>query len=312
MLSVSTVICTHTERRWDHLAQAIRSVAEQTKRPEEIVVVVDHNPALLERLRRTFPDLVVLPNREGSGLAGSRNTAVDAASGDVVVFLDDDAVAAPGWLWRLTQPFDVEEVLGVGGPVVPLWSSHRPMWFPEEFDWVVGCTHSGMPSERGTVRNFVGANMAFRRGAVQEVRFFSGIGHAGGKPLGGSDPDFCIRMQKRWPERVLLFEPSARVFHHVTDERATWRYFARRCFNEGTTKALLTRRVGAASGLSSEKMYVRSTLPRAVCQALRRSGSSRNPRHLAPIPAIVSGLAFATAGYASELVRSALAPPVRD
>lgn len=304
MPSVSVLICTHSEQRWDHLEQAIGSVHAQARPAEELLVVVDHNAPLLERLQEHFTGVQVLSNRREPGLAGCRNTGVAAASGSVVAFLDDDARALPDWLELLTAPFEEEEVVGVGGSVVPLWPSSRPRWFPEEFDWVVGCTHSGMPSQRGAVRNFVGANMAFRRAAIHEVRFYSGIGHAGGKPLGGSDPDICIRVQQRFPDRVLLYEPAARVLHHVTEQRATARYFARRCFNEGTAKALLTARLGAGSALSSERAYVASTLPRAIGRALRSAGSSGDPRKLAPIPAIVVGLSLTAAGYSTGLARS--------
>src|SRR2546429_8268160 len=208
MPSVSVLICTHSEQRWDQLERAIESVRAQTRQADELVVVVDHNARLLERLRERFSGVRLLSNQHEPGLAGCRNTGVAAASGSVVAFLDDDARALPDWLELLTAPFEQEEVVGVGGSVVPLWAASRPTWLPEEFDWVVGCTHSGMPSQRGAVRNFVGANMAFRRAAIHEVRFFSGIGHAGGKPLGGSDPDICIRVQQRFPERVLLYEPA--------------------------------------------------------------------------------------------------------
>jgi glycosyltransferase involved in cell wall biosynthesis len=306
MSPVSVLICTHSERRWDQLEQAIGSVRAQTRQADEVVVVVDHNARLLQRLREHFSGVQVLSNQHEPGLAGCRNTGVAAASGFVVAFLDDDARALPDWLELLTAPFEQEGVVGVGGSVVPVWASSRPRWFPEEFDWVVGCTHSGMPSQRGAVRNFVGANMAFRRAAVHEVGFFSGIGHAGGKPLGGSDPDICIRVQQRFPDQVLLYEPAARVFHHVTEQRATARYFARRCFNEGTAKALLTARLGAGSALSSERAYVVSTLPRAIGRALRNAGSSGDPRRLAPIPAIVFGLTLTAAGYSAGLVRRAV------
>lgn len=306
MHPVSVLICTHSEQRWHQLEQAIASVRAQTRQPDELVVVVDHNARLLQRIRERFSDVRVLANQHQPGLAGCRNTGVAAASHGVVAFLDDDARALPSWLELLTAPFEQEEVVGVGGSVVPLWPSTRPRWFPEEFDWVVGCTHSGMPSQRGAVRNFVGANMAFRRAVVHQLKFFSGIGHAGGKPLGGSDPDICIRVQQRCPDKVLLYEPAARVFHHVSEQRATWRYFARRCFNEGTAKALLTARLGAGSALSSERAYVASTLPRAIGRAVRSAGSTGDPHRLAPIPAIVAGLALTAAGYSAGLVRSAL------
>jgi Arc/MetJ family transcription regulator len=162
-----------------------------------------------------------------------------------------------------------------------------------------------MPSEPEVVRNFVGANMAFLRDSLAEIRFFSGIGHSGGKPLGGSDPDICIRVSDRWPERLLWYEPAARVFHHVSEERTTWRYFARRCINEGASKALLTARVGARTGLSSEREYVRVTLPRAIRRSIQESVERRDAAPLGEAAAIVAGLGLTGAGYAAGLARNA-------
>ena len=101
----TVVICVYTEKRWDDIVAAVGSVQAQDVRAAEVLVVVDHNPALLDRAREAFgEDVRVLPNAHRQGLSGARNTAVAAASGDVVVFLDDDAAARPGWLGALLAP----------------------------------------------------------------------------------------------------------------------------------------------------------------------------------------------------------------
>lgn len=109
------------------------SVQAQTPPPHELIVVVDHNPALLERARSTFsgatPPVAVIPNAERSGLSGARNSGLRAASGDVVVFLDDDAAAQPGWLGALLAPYADPGVLGVGGHIEPEWRGGRPRGF---------------------------------------------------------------------------------------------------------------------------------------------------------------------------------------
>ncbi len=52
---ISVVICAYTESRWRELTEAVESMHRQTLAPREIYVVVDHNPALLERARATLP-----------------------------------------------------------------------------------------------------------------------------------------------------------------------------------------------------------------------------------------------------------------
>ena len=308
-LDVSVVICAHTLERWDDLTAAVASVQRQDATAREIIVSIDDNPELLERAGHAFEEALVVANAQLPGVAGAKNTGAQAAKGAIVAFLDDDATAEADWLGLLAAGFEDDEVIGVGGAVVPVWPEQRPAWFPEEFDWVVGCTYRGMPVGRAAVRNFIGANMAFRREVFERVSFFPGIGHAGGRPLGGSDPDFCIRVSTSFPGRVLLYEPSARVHHRVTPERARWSYFVRRCLNEGTAKGVLTRRVGWQDALRSERAYTRHVLPSAVARGV--SGAIRGRRRSSALnaAAVVAGFAITAAGYAVGVLRRSLRRP---
>src|SRR5690606_25265152 len=148
----SVVICAYTEQRWDDLLAAVDSVRRQTLTPREIIVVVDHNPAMLARVRDEIGDVLAVENHQRQGLSGARNSGLRASSGEYVAFLDDDALAEPDWLGRLAAGYDDPRVVGVGGVIEPLWSGGRPGWFPAEYDWVVGCTYVGMPTRRMAVR----------------------------------------------------------------------------------------------------------------------------------------------------------------
>src|SRR5579875_2378428 len=101
----SVVICAHTQRRWDETLAAVASVRSQSFPAREIIVVVDHNPALHAALAAALPGVTVAENREARSLSGGRNTGVALARGDVVVFLDDDAAADPDWLKFLADSY---------------------------------------------------------------------------------------------------------------------------------------------------------------------------------------------------------------
>ena len=104
----------------------------------------------------------MIPNTGGTGRPGW-NTAVAAATSDIIAVLDDDAFACHDWLDALVAPYADVDVLGVGGRVIPQWRTGRPAWFPPEFDWVVGCSYRGMPGVRTPVRSFLGTSVSFRR-----------------------------------------------------------------------------------------------------------------------------------------------------
>jgi glycosyltransferase involved in cell wall biosynthesis len=127
---ISVVICAYTEERWEALLAAVASVHAQRLPPREIIVVIDHNSALLERVRAHISGVTAIENHEPRGLSGARNSGIAASQGSVIAFMDEDAIAATDWLERLAAPYADERVLGVGGAIEPLWLSGRPGWFP--------------------------------------------------------------------------------------------------------------------------------------------------------------------------------------
>ncbi|MFD8781824.1 glycosyltransferase [Kitasatospora sp. NPDC059599] len=298
---LSVIVCAYTLDRWADLCEAIDSLRAQRQPPEEVVLVVDHCPDLARRAAAAFPDVRVLTNRERRGLSGARNTGVRAARHEVVAFLDDDAAAEPDWTVRLCAPYRDPDVYGVGGLVVARWEAGtRPDWFPPEFDWVVGCSYRGLPVHRSPVRNFIGANMSFRRREALAVGGFrTDLGRVGTRPLGCEETEFCLRLAERHPRAVLLHEPAAVVHHHVPPGRAAFAYFRSRCYAEGWSKAAVARHRGAGAALASERSYLRSTVPLALVGCLRPGGGG--PRRAG---ALVAGVALTVAGYALGRVRA--------
>ena len=291
-MSSCVVVCAYADERFEALAAAVGSLRAQTAPPDEVIVVIDGNPALLARAAAAFPDATVIANPGRRGLSDARNAGLARARGDVVAFLDDDAEAAPDWLERLTAHYDDPAVAGVGGWIEPVWLAGRPRWFPEEFDWVVGCSYRGLPTGCAPVRNLIGANMSFRREVLAEVGGFrTDLGRVGTRPLGCEETELCLRIGRRRPDAILLHEPRARVFHRVPPERASWRYFKARCYSEGLSKAVVAR-VAGVRGLSSERTHALRTLPAGVVRGFRAGALRR-------ASAIVAGLVVTTAGYAS-------------
>jgi GT2 family glycosyltransferase len=293
---VSVVICAYTDQRWDALVEAVASAREQDPPPHEVLVVIDHNLDLLGRAIRELPEARVFANEEGRGLSGARNTGVRHAAGEIVAFLDDDACARPGWLRALARAFEDPTVIGAGGIALPMWESCPPAWIPPEFLWVVGCSYRGLPPTRAEIRNPIGANMAFRRTVLERVGGFKdGIGRVGRTPLGCEETELSIRARAATGGRIIQM-PDAKVEHRVSADRTRWRYFRRRCWAEGLSKAVVSRSVGSNAALERERTYVMRTLPTGVWRGL--ADASRGDRSgVARSGAIVTGLTITTAGY---------------
>lgn len=297
-LDASVIICAYTEARWRDLQAAVASVRRQSMPPREIIVVVDHNSALLEWIRAEIPGVVVLENQETQGLSGARNTGIEAAHGSLIAFLDDDAVAEPDWLRLLVRACDDPDVLGCGGLIEPAWHDGKPAWFPEEFNWVVGCSYLGLPLTQSAVRNLIGSSMCIRREVFASVGGFrSEIGRVGKHPVGCEETELCLRALRRWPGCVFLYEPTSRIWHAVPGKRSHWNYFCARCYFEGRSKALVAYMAGARDGLSSEWSYTLSALPRGIVRNIMQVFTQRDLYGLARAGAIVTGLAITTSGY---------------
>ncbi|HET9897567.1 MAG TPA: glycosyltransferase family 2 protein [Streptosporangiaceae bacterium] len=301
---ISVVICVYTVQRWDDIVAAIESVRRQSLTAHELLVVVDHNPDLLARLTGYVAShhdglaVMVLANRYGQGLSGGKNTGVAVASGNIVAFLDDDAVAEPEWLKYLADCYANPDVAGAGGLTLPNWDSNRPAWLPREFDWVVGCNYKGMTQARQPVRNLLGGNASFRREIFGKAgEFRCEVGRSSARlPLGCEETDFCIRIGQHPDRAILLIDDRAVIWHRVRDERATVRYFLTRCYAEGISKAAVSKRVGSADGLAAERRQAFVVLPAGVVRnlaALLRGDLAA----LGRAAAIVAGLFVTAAGY---------------
>jgi glucosyl-dolichyl phosphate glucuronosyltransferase len=309
---MSVVICAYTTDRWAQIQEAVRSVLDQDHAAYEVLLVVDHCPSLLALAQETFAasEVRVIANVGPKGLSGARNTGTAAATGHVVVFLDDDAVAQPGWLAGHARHYQDPAVLGVGGRVLPAWESAAPGWFPVEFGWVVGCSYLGQPTVTAPVRNPIGANMSFRRPVIEAVGgFATSLGRVGTSPEGCEETEFSIRAAAAFPNSKILHEPGASVRHHVPAHRGTWTYFRRRCWAEGRSKARMSRLVSARSALASETAYVRRTLPEGVRRNLVAAGRRRDLTLVARATAICLGFAITSAGFTSGRLTAGIGTP---
>jgi GT2 family glycosyltransferase len=294
----SIVVCTYDFDRWVDFVAAVESVERQARPGDhQVIVVVDHNPELAPVARHRFPACLVIENRFARGLSGARNTGVAAAHGDVVLFLDDDAVADDGWLAAHLAAYEAHEVVGTAGVARPAWDRGAPPgWWPGEFDWVVGCNDQRAVPPGASVRNPIGANMGFRRECIVKAGGFSDrLGRTTSEPLGCEETELAIRITSQDPTARIVSVPDAVCRHRVPPNRTTWRYFRSRCVAEGRSKAVVARLTGIGAATSSERAYTSRVLPSALSSALRRG-------NLRKAMAILAGVGFAVVGFVPALV----------
>jgi glycosyltransferase involved in cell wall biosynthesis len=301
--ATSVVIATHSLERCDAVTAAVTSVLDQCQKPYEVVVVVDNNADLFEWVTKELPDVRPVHNQGERGASATRNAGARVATGRLLAFLDDDAVARTGWLQSLTEPLAGSDVAGVGGYLEPVWLERAPQWLPDEFLWVVGASYRGLPKTPSPVRNVWSGNMAVARADFWAVGGFrEGFGKTGhvSQP---EDTDFCIRLSAALGGRTWWYEPSARAGHTVPPSRGTVRFFVRRCYNEGQGKAEITSLLGSHEGLRDERRHATKTLPEGVRRELGQAIVRRDWAAAQRASAIGIGLGAAGFGYLLRQIR---------
>ena len=307
-LTVAVVICTSSWEREPLLRACVDSVLAGERKPDELFVVVDTNPSLAAELASSLPPQVQLLECGCQGLSAARNVGIAAAGCDIVAFLDDDATADPRWLASVMEAYAADEqLLGVGGPVVPNWAADR-RWMPDELLWVVGCTYAGHRDDAGPIRNPIGCNMAFRRQELIALGSFETSFGKRGKALATCDEtELGLRLERAHGPGRIRFIPEAAVHHHVPAARISWRLLMRRSLSEGLAKGRL-HRMYTTPALGPERSYVRRLLteamPRLFIDGLRRRNRDAALGAAAIIASlVVTGAAF-MAGIASEARRA--------
>ncbi len=183
------------------------------------------------------------------GLSAARNLGVRLARGPLVLFLDDDAVPAPGWLEAYGRALAREGTLAAGGPVDPEFAGPLPHWFGDAYLPYVSVWDRGPEPHRLSYNEYPrGANMGFRREAFERCGEFDlRLGRIGRSLRSCEEIELCLRLERAGGE--VVYEPGARVRHRVATDRLTPAWLAARFASQGFSEAILEWKHFGAAGL---------------------------------------------------------------
>lgn len=233
-MDASVVVCTYN--RHESLAETLDAIAQQCV-PDGFtweLIVVDNNSRdatceTVERFIARHPGLKVSYRFEGQqGLSHARNCGIAAATGDYLVFTDDDVLPAVDWLATLVLGMREHGCTAAGGLIEPLWLAPPPAWLTERFyGFLAVRTDTEGPKEVRTEEAMpFGASLAFRRRVFDQIGVFDPrLGRKGQVLAGGEEIDVLMRVLAQGG-RVMYF-PEAKVRHKVEAFRLSKRYFRR-------------------------------------------------------------------------------------
>jgi O-antigen biosynthesis protein len=206
---ISVVVCSYNGER------TIRDCFEGLLKLEypnfEVIVVDDGSSDATAAITREYGFRLI--STENRGLSNARNTGLEAATGEIVAYLDDDAYPDPHWLTYLAATFLSTTHAGVGGPNIE----------PPGDGPIADCVANapGNPAHvlisDQEAEHIPGCNMAFRKACLEAIGGFDAQFRTA-----GDDVDVCWRLRQRgW---TLGFSPAAMVWHHRRNSvRAYWR-----------------------------------------------------------------------------------------
>jgi glycosyltransferase involved in cell wall biosynthesis len=239
---ISIIICTFN--RFHCLKLALKSLQDQKfeKNNFEILIVDAGSEDQISEIINNFS--IFLPIHFFSvphlGLSDARNFGIRNASGNIIAFLDDDAIADPSWLEQIQTIFRENETYACGGKSILLSVSPFPQWLNKRMSGFLGQFDYGKtgffmddPNE-----NPGGLNMAFRKEAFDLVGYFNpNLGRSGGNLLSNEEVDLFRKMRRK--KLKIYYNPKMLVFHHVSAERLTKEFFYRRYYWQGRSDAVM-------------------------------------------------------------------------
>ena len=218
---ISVVICTYNGA--ETIRACLSALARQSYRDFEVIVVNDGSTDATAEVATEYGVRVITTHNQGLSVA--RNLGWQAATGEYIAYIDDDAYPDVHWLEYLAGAFATSDHVAIGGPNVE----------PIESGSVARCVanapggpiHVLLTDE--LAEHIPGCNMAIRRWALKAIGGFDPQFR-----VAGDDVDLCWRLQERgW---TLGFSPAAMVWHH---QRSTARAYWRQQRGYGRAEALL-------------------------------------------------------------------------
>jgi len=248
MSKVSVIITTHN--RCESLKQTLASLSNKQEDINledcEILVVDNNSTDETKEFVTNLQENVSISIRylfEGQqGKSYALNTGIKVASGDIIAFIDDDAIADSKWLTNIVTCFIDSDCDAVGGRVLPIYPANTPAWIKKHYMLLAGpivCHDYGentLEYDKRTMQPFVGANIAIKKSCFEELGLFrTDLGPGTG--TFGDDSEVFTRLKTA--NKKVIYCGNTLVYHKSDKARMTYVYFAKWWIREGRYRAVI-------------------------------------------------------------------------
>lgn len=250
---LSVIICTYNRDKY--IYNVLKSLAENTLPHDcyEIVLVdnncTDNTHGECERFTQDFPDVRFRYFVEtNQGLSHARNRGINESKGDVLVYVDDDALVNGEYLHTYADFFEGHpEIDAAGGPIIPKYETEEPAWMSHFTKALItGYKYLGDKPKEFPKNDFPGGgNAAYRASIFEKVGLFNvELGRKGDSLVGAEEKDIFDRMTTLGMRFYYL--PTAILYHLIPAKKLSREYFDKLTYSIGKSERMRTKRIGPA------------------------------------------------------------------
>lgn len=246
-MKLSVIICTYNRDKY--IYNVLKSIAENDFSQEmyEIVLVnnnsSDNTSGVCIKFANDFPLVDFRPFIElNQGISHARNRGVLEATGDIIVFIDDDETVKPDFLSSIQSFFQAYPQAGLcAGPVEPVYEAEKPAWLSHfTLRVVTGYYNHGDEIKLLSGKDYPGTGHASLRKQLFDKYgiFNTNLGRKGKSLIGAEDKDFFLRVINAGEKCYYL--PQALIFHHIPAEKLTEDFFEKITYAIGVSERIRT------------------------------------------------------------------------
>lgn len=262
-MMLSVILCTYNRERY--IYNVLQSIAAGGFGDYEIVLVnnnsTDGTESECQRFVKDHPEVAMLYCVEKQqGLSYARNRGIVESQGEVLVYVDDDAVVNKEYLQTYADFFNRnKEAVAAGGPITPRYDGcEEPSWMSHYTRQLVTGEQNLGTREREFPKGAFpgGGNAAYRKSVFNEVGLFNvELGRKGNSLIGAEEKDLFDKMTSRGMKFYYL--PNAILYHLIPPKKLTQDYFDRLTYGIGVSERYRTQQIG-------RKKYLNRLLKEAV------------------------------------------------
>ncbi len=248
---LSVIICTYNREKY--IYNVLKSLANNTLPHNcfEIILVdnncVDNTHGECDRFTLDFPDVRFRYFVEtNQGLSHARNRGIKESTGDILVYVDDDALVNNEYLRTYYDFFNqYPDIDAAGGPIIPKYETEEPSWMSHfTRSLITGYKYLGDKAKEFPKNDYPGGgNAAYRSSVFEKVGLYNvDLGRKGDSLVGAEEKDIFDKMVSLGMR--LYYLPNAILYHLIPEKKLSKDYFDRLTYSIGKSERMRTQALG--------------------------------------------------------------------